>query len=204
MKPLLLMIALSIAPLVNAAETLTWDALRPVQTVQETISPSDKALITEIYLYEVAQRTRKLSPLEHDGYVQRIALAEKLGLNVREQIDHLVTGKQSSSAVIHDLAIDEMRLGGYLVPIEMEGLKGTQFILVPTAGACIHTPPPPANQTVLVEFPQGYELQSLYTPVWVKGAIKADVASASVALSDGDQAIETGYVIQASRIEAYQ
>ncbi|MGR2845937.1 DUF3299 domain-containing protein [Vibrio vulnificus] len=204
MKPLLLMIALSIAPLVNAAETLTWDALRPVQTVQETISPSDNALITEIYLYEVAQRTRNLSPLEHDGYVQRIALAEKLGLNVREQIDHLVTGKQSSSAVIHDLAIDEMRLGGYLVPIEMEGLKGTQFILVPTAGACIHTPPPPANQTVLVEFPQGYELQSLYTPVWVKGAIKADVASASVALSDGDQAIETGYVIQASRIEAYQ
>ncbi|PAO39438.1 hypothetical protein BST53_23160, partial [Vibrio vulnificus] len=65
MRPLLLMIALSIAPLVNAAETLTWDALRPVQTVQETISPSDKALITEIYLYEVAQRTRNLSPLEH-------------------------------------------------------------------------------------------------------------------------------------------
>ncbi|HDY7764806.1 TPA: DUF3299 domain-containing protein [Vibrio vulnificus] len=204
MKPLLLMIALSIAPLVNATETLTWDTLRPVQTVQETISPSDKALITEIYLYEVAQRTRNLSPLEHDGYVQRIALAEKLGLNVREQINHLVTGKQSSSAVIQDLAIDEMRLGGYLVPLEMEGLKGTQFILVPTAGACIHTPPPPANQTVLVEFPQGYELQSLYTPVWVKGGIKADVASASVALSDGEQAIETGYVIRASDIEGYQ
>jgi hypothetical protein len=43
-------------------------------------------------------------------------------------------------------------------------------------------------------------MRSLYTPVCVKWDIKAEVVSASVTLSDGNQAIETGYVIEASDI----
>ena len=93
-----------------------------------------------------------------------------------------------------------MKLAGFLVPLEIQGMVGTQFILVPTGGACIHTPPPPVNQTILVNFPEGFKMRSLYTPVWVKGDIKAEVVSASVTLSDGNQAIETGYVIEASDI----
>ncbi|GAM70100.1 lipoprotein [Vibrio sp. JCM 19236] len=47
----------------------------------------------------------------------------------------------------------------------------TKFFLVPTAGACIHTPPPPPNQIVLVDYPEGIELVSLATPVWVEGEL---------------------------------
>ncbi|MFA0725091.1 DUF3299 domain-containing protein, partial [Vibrio sp. 10N.222.49.E5] len=79
---------------------------------------------------------------------------------------------QQTNDIVPDLSINDMKLAGFLVPLEMEGLIGKQFILVPTAGACIHTPPPPVNQTILVEFPEGHELQSLYTPVWVTGNIK--------------------------------
>lgn len=203
MKNLLLMLAL-IAPLANAADTLSWDSLRPQNIQQQSLSPSDKALVTEIYVYEVAQQSRKLSPMEHDGYIKRIELAEKRGLNVRQALDELVSGKRYANAIIPDLQVNDMKLGGFLVPLEMEGLVGTQFILVPTAGACIHTPPPPANQTILVDFPEGYQMQSLYTPVWVEGDIKAGGVSASVALSDGNQDIEIGYVIDASDIVTYQ
>lgn len=203
MKNLLLMLAL-IAPLANAADTLLWDYLRPQNTQQQSLSPSDKALVSEIYVYEVAQKSRKLSPMEHDGYIKRIELAEKRELNVREALDELVSGKRYANAIIADLQVNDMKLGGFLVPLEMEGLVGTQFILVPTAGACIHTPPPPANQTILVDFPEGYQMQSLYTPVWVEGDIKAGGVSASVALSDGNQDIEIGYVIDASDIVTYQ
>lgn len=203
MKNILLMLAL-IAPLTHAADTLSWDSLRPQNTQQQSLSPSDKALITEIYVYEVAQQSRKLSPMEHDGYIKRIELAEKRGLNVREALDELVSGKRYANAIIPDLQVNDMKLGGFLVPLEMEGLVGTQFILVPTAGACIHTPPPPANQTILVDFPEGYQMQSLYTPVWVEGDIKAGGVSASVALSDGNQDIEIGYVIDASDIVTFQ
>ncbi len=203
MKSLLLMLAL-IAPLAHTADTLSWDSLRPQNTKQQSLSPSDKALVTEIYVYEVAQQSRKLSPMEHDGYIKRIELAEKRGLNVREALDELVSGKRYANAIIPDLEVNDMKLGGFLVPLEMEGLVGTQFILVPTAGACIHTPPPPANQTILVDFPEGYQMQSLYTPVWVEGDIKVGGRSASVALSDGNQDIEIGYVIDASDIVTYQ
>lgn len=44
-----------------------------------------------------------------------------------------------------------VRIAGYMVPLEDEALEVTQFLLVPWAGACIHTPPPPANQVVSVK-----------------------------------------------------
>ena len=39
-----------------------------------------------------------------------------------------------------------VQIGGYAVPIDYDGTKITVFLLVPYAGACIHVPPPPANQ----------------------------------------------------------
>ncbi|MDB1125322.1 DUF3299 domain-containing protein [Vibrio algarum] len=184
----------------QASETITWQSLRPLQTQYQTLPPGDKALLSEIYAYEVAQVTRQLSPMENDGYNQRVTLAEKKGLNVRELIEQRA---QQTASIVPELSMDDIKLAGFLVPLEMEGLVGVRFILVPTAGACIHTPPPPVNQTILVDFPEGHELQSLYTPVWVAGNIKAHSIKTSVALSDGNQAIQTGYVINASDIELY-
>lgn len=41
-------------------------------------------------------------------------------------------------------------LAGYVVPLEEVQGNLKEFLLVPYFGACIHTPPPPANQIVLV------------------------------------------------------
>ena len=187
-----------------AQQTITWESLRPQQTQYQTISPSDKALIAEIYVYSTAKQSRTLSPMELRGYQQLLELAERRGLNVDELLTQRAAGQQQANSVIADLNVDDMKLAGYLVPLEMSGLVGTQFILVPTAGACIHTPPPPMNQTILVDFPEGYELQSLYTAVWVKGDIKAGTVDMSVALSDGNQTVQSGYVVSADEIEVYQ
>ncbi|MEL0607383.1 DUF3299 domain-containing protein [Vibrio echinoideorum] len=197
---LLMVMACCFSLFTQAAETISWESLRPVQNQYQVLSPGNKALLSEIYAYEAVQKTRQLSPMENDGYNQRVVLAEKFGLNVREL---LVQRTQQANDIVPELSINDMKLAGFLVPLEMEGLIGKQFILVPTAGACIHTPPPPVNQTILVEFPEGHELQSLYTPVWVTGNIKTGAVDTSIALSDGNQDIETGYVIDASDIELY-
>ncbi|WGV99456.1 DUF3299 domain-containing protein [Vibrio sp. YMD68] len=197
---ILMVMACCFSLFTQAAETISWESLRPLQNQYQTLSPGNKALLSEIYAYEAVQETRQLSPLENNGYIQRVALAEKFGLNVSELLKQRT---QQANDIVPNLSINDMKLAGFLVPLEMEGLVGTQFILVPTAGACIHTPPPPANQTILVEFPEGHELQSLYTPVWVTGDIKTGAVDASVALSDGNQDIQTGYVIDASDIELY-
>ncbi|MEZ9393665.1 DUF3299 domain-containing protein [Vibrio splendidus] len=197
---LLMVMACCFSLFTQAAETISWESLRPVKNQYQVLSPGNKALLSEIYAYEAVQKTRQLSPMENDGYNQRVVLAEKFGLNVREL---LLQRTQQANDIVPELSINDMKLAGFLVPLEMEGLIGKQFILVPTAGACIHTPPPPVNQTILVEFPEGHELQSLYTPVWVTGNIKTGAVDTSIALSDGNQDIETGYVIDASDIELY-
>jgi hypothetical protein len=42
----------------------------------------------------------------------------------------------------------EIRLADFVVPLEHEGSALREFLLVPCFGACIHVPPPPANQVV--------------------------------------------------------
>jgi len=76
----------------------------------------------------------------------------------------------------------EVRLGGYPVPLETDA-KGhsTLFFLVPYPGACIHVPPPPPNQLVLVRYPKGLKIEDIYTPLWVVGKLKVEKVSNDLA-----------------------
>jgi len=44
----------------------------------------------------------------------------------------------------------KIRMPGFVVPLDAVRNGQREFLLVPYFGACIHTPPPPANQIVLV------------------------------------------------------
>ena len=59
------------------------------------------------------------------------------------------------------------------------------FLLVPVAGACIHMPPPPANQIVRVSYPEGYEMRTVQYPVWVEGTINSRLKTENVYIVDG-------------------
>jgi hypothetical protein len=48
------------------------------------------------------------------------------------------------------LAGARVRLPGFAIPLENKCGKVSEFLLVPYFGACIHTPPPPANQIIHV------------------------------------------------------
>ena len=64
-----------------------------------------------------------------------------------------------------------VRIAGYVVPLEesSDGLK--EFLLVPYNGACIHTPPPPANQIVHVLPRSPVKGLRAMDTVWVSGAL---------------------------------
>ncbi|NRB00243.1 MAG: DUF3299 domain-containing protein, partial [Rhodobacteraceae bacterium] len=62
-----------------------------------------------------------------------------------------------------------VRMPGYLLPLDFEGMAMTTGLLVPYVGACIHVPPPPPNQLVFLTTETPYELQGLFEPVWVTG-----------------------------------
>jgi uncharacterized protein len=64
-----------------------------------------------------------------------------------------------------------VKLPGYVVPLEEAngGLK--EFLLVPYFGACIHTPPPPANQIVHITSDKRLPLKSMDV-IWATGTIR--------------------------------
>jgi len=88
-----------------------------------------------------------------------------------------------------------VRLPGFVVPIDQKGTAVTAFILVPYAGACVHVPPPPANQLVFVTAQTPYQSEGLYSPVNVTGMF--GVSSISTQLAD------VGYALSADKIEPY-
>ncbi|MEX0281607.1 MAG: DUF3299 domain-containing protein [Arenibacterium sp.] len=109
---------------------------------------------------------------------------------------NLVGAQPASTGVRSELNGQLVRLPGYTVPLEFDGTAVTSFVLVPYVGACIHVPPPPANQIVLVDTEKPYEPRGLFEPVFVSGVIA--VATAQTALAD------VGYHIQASEVAPYE
>jgi len=87
-------------------------------------------------------------------------------------------------AVNPDLDGEKILLAGFVAPLVYEDDRVTEFLLVPTFGACIHVPPPPPNQTIMVVVDQGLTLDESWGAVWVEGtmvisASTTDLANAS-------------------------
>ena len=75
-----------------------------------------------------------------------------------------------------------IELAGFMVPIEVKGEAVSQFLLVPEAGQCIHVPPPPLNQTLLVDTTdKPTRLRDLYQPVIVSGRLSVVTQSFEIA-----------------------
>jgi uncharacterized protein len=69
----------------------------------------------------------------------------------------------------------QVRIPGFMVPLEDTETRVTEFLLVPYFGACIHTPPPPPNQMahVLMQRNQKVEV-NLWDPIWIIGRLKIE------------------------------
>lgn len=65
----------------------------------------------------------------------------------------------------------QVKVPGYIVPLDMEGDKVRSFFLVPYYGACIHVPPPAPNQMIYVELPEALSGISMYEAQWVIGTL---------------------------------
>jgi hypothetical protein len=114
--------------------------------------------------------------------------------------------KQVRTAIVEALNDKQVRIPGYLLPLEVSAAKVTEFLLVPYVGACIHVPPPPPNQIIYVKIIQknGYQTKSLYEPVWVTGVIRAKSMAKDLYLVDGSSGVDIGYSMQATIIEPYK
>jgi len=119
-----------------------------------------------------------------DGDPRAIAMLKKL----REVWD---------SAPVHTAMVGQaVRIPGYIVPLEdsKEGMK--EFLLVPYFGACIHSPPPPANQIIHVKPQQPARGMRSMDAVWISGVLEHDRIDTHMGVS--------GWTMAAQRVERYE
>lgn len=96
------------------------------------------------------------------------------------------------------LAGKKVKIPGFVSPLdENNGMVG-DFLLVPYFGSCIHSPPPPVNQTVLVQPKAGKSIpmERIYEPVWVTGHMKVELQNTDLA--------QAGYLIEEAQLEMYK
>jgi hypothetical protein len=112
-------------------------------------------------------------------------------------VDHSgATMEQSKlGSVRQELNGSKVKIPGFVIPLEGDANMVTEFLLVPYFGACIHVPPPPPNQIIYVNFPQGAPIQQLWDVIYVTGTLKSETYSHELA--------ETGYMIEGIEIEEY-
>ncbi|MCG7965804.1 MAG: DUF3299 domain-containing protein [Candidatus Thiodiazotropha taylori] len=98
--------------------------------------------------------------------------------------------------VVESLDGKRVKIPGFVVPIEGDGKKLSEFLLVPYYGACIHVPPPPANQTVYVKVPKrDAKIRQAFDTVWVTGVLSAKSFDSDLATA--------GYQLQAEEVAPY-
>lgn len=121
---------------------------------------------------EDRQALEDMPEISHQGVELESGFYTPGGL---KQQDQNLPAVMYSSKTVAAFDGKPIRLGGYPVPLETDAEgRSTLFFLVPYPGACIHVPPPPPNQLVLVRYPKGIELEDIYAPLWVSGTLKIE------------------------------
>ncbi|MEO1028097.1 MAG: DUF3299 domain-containing protein [Pseudomonadota bacterium] len=162
---------------------LAWEDLMP---------DGEEKLLSELYQaffeeQERAWREQQATLADLGGY--STGIAEGSAADVATQIGTFNTVKELDGM--------KVRIPGYVVPLDFRAEGGhKEFILVPYFGACLHSPPPPPNQTLFIKADPPAEIKSIYEPVWIEGTMSTGEFYTSAA--------NTAYEIALDQIEIYE
>lgn len=97
--------------------------------------------------------------------------------------------------MLNDVAVN---ISGYIVPLDWADDRSlSEFLLVPYFGACIHSPPPPANQIIYVKMDEPLKGARSMEEVSISGKLviqRNDAAAMGV----------SGYTILSDEIKRYE
>ena len=65
----------------------------------------------------------------------------------------------------------DFKIAGFMIPLDYEAKKLTEFLLVPYIPSCMHVPPPPENQIIHIKLDKKDALEPSFYPIEVTGAL---------------------------------
>ena len=115
-------------------------------------------------------------------YVQQLASIED-GSPEADAIYQEMMNQYDGEAVNEGLDGSKIQLAGFVAPLTYDEDIITEFLLVPYFGACIHVPPPPPHQTVLVKVDRenGLTVEESWGAIWVAGTMEVSTATTDLA-----------------------
>lgn len=159
------------------------------------------ALVAVVGLNTAARPLPKNDPAPKPAKVEKKATAKvdkaedaiSIDWRVLAGLDY-TNGKATDS--LKKLEGKLVRIPGFVVPLDDFQEDGAEFLLVPYYGACVHTPPPPPNQIVMVGMEGKKSIKlSLFDAVWMSGRLKIE----SVESPYGT----VGYTLVGMKVEPY-
>ena len=141
-----------------------------------------------------------LNPPEYIAEIEDGSAEDQISSQIKSSVDQSEEDAYQQALVSTDVNEDldgaMIRIPGFVVPLEFDEEQTiSQFFLVPYFGACLHMPPPPPNQIILVNAPKGIQMSALYDPFWIEGQL-------STSFQENDMAT-SAYAMRLQRIEPY-
>lgn len=198
----------------EAVRQVTWDDLVPPQA--PLVDPFDRLEMNDrVELGFIADMRRQRQLGFVDATDENVHMANDMaakmtarGLDVENLLaldrDFRMQIEERGRAVVPALDGQMIRMPGYALPLEFSGKAIRRFLLVPYVGACIHTPPPPPNQLIVVDLETPYTVKDIYDPIWITGRLTAKSGSQSLSFIDGSADVRFGYALQGTEITPYE
>ena len=182
------------APIEYPLDKLTYEQRSDIEFLISTRNMRQQGIIS------------KVDEIFEEGVEIRFKLVRQ-GIAVDEMLasyDQFIAEIEKRNRMVnHKLEGQLIRIPGFALPLEHKDFGVKDLLLVPYVGACIHVPPPPANQIVYVRLKDAHILDSVFEPVWITGRVTLVMSNKNLSFVDGVAGIETAYTLDGIKIEPY-
>ena len=116
-----------------------------------------------------------------------------------------VQAELDNAPIVEGMDGKQVKIPGFIVPLDFNNAEISEFLLVPYFGACTHTPPPPANQIILGKLKKQMAVENIFDPVWITGKMQAKRESSQLSEIGVINAvdIQSAYSMEVEGIESY-
>ena len=85
----------------------------------------------------------------------------------------------------------EISIKGFMMPLDFDSKAVSEFLFMPYVPSCMHVPPPPPNQLILVKMKKGVTATPSFYPVELTGKLTIEA----------NKELESGYKIEGLKIK---
>lgn len=82
--------------------------------------------------------------------------------------------KPIAAKEIKEILGKEITIKGFMMPLDFSSKEVSEFLLMPYVPSCMHVPPPPSNNLIVVKMSKDSKMKPSFYPIEVKGILELE------------------------------